>query len=229
MPKGPMSPVSAPPGNRGGWIVPALLVAAVALGLFYRYGVRDHVFAKNFGVVDAGKVYRSGQLTPAVFRRVVEEHGIRTIIDLGSALRPDGKSDDAAVERRNREVAAALGVTRYRFDLIGDATGNPNEYVQALEIMTDPAAHPVLVHCGAGSERTGAAIAIYRHVTGGVPLEAAYEEARSFKHDPRRNPKLKAYLDRYAEEIVRALRLGAQVPGEAPVPAPEPAPEGAAR
>lgn len=204
--------------------MPTALGAALALGLFYRYWVRDNLFPKNFGVVEAGKVYRSGQLTPAAFRDVVEENGIRTIIDLGSALRPDGSSDHAEVERRNREVASALGVTRYRFDLLGDSTGNPNEYVQALRIMMDPAAQPVLVHCGAGSERTGAAVAIYRHLTGGVPLEAAYEEARSFKHDPRRNPKLKAYLDRYAEAIVRALRQGGLVPGEASVPAPEPTP-----
>jgi protein tyrosine/serine phosphatase len=201
-------------------VVAVLVACAAAGGLFYRYEVRDNVFPKNFGVVEEGKVYRSGQLSPAAFRSVVEGRRVRTIIDLGSALKPDGTTDDAAVESINERVAESLGVTRYRFNLVGDGTGNPNAYVQALRIMTDPGAQPVLVHCGAGSERTGIAVILYRNLVQGTPIDAGYVEARKFRHDPGRNPKLREVLDRYGEAIVRAVREGSQVPGVEPLAAP---------
>jgi tyrosine-protein phosphatase SIW14 len=221
------APRSAPRA-RARRLVPIALALALAAGLFYRFAVRDNVFPKNFGVVEPGKVFRSGQLTPAAFRRVVEAHGVRTVVDLGSALRPDGRTDDPRVERLNQRVAESLGLTRYRFNLAGDGTGNPNYYVAALRVMTDPSAQPVLVHCGAGSERTGAAAILYRRLTAGTPIEQAYAEAGEYRHDARRNPRLKEVLDRYGEAIVRAARAGAGVPGADPLPPVTPTTRGAA-
>lgn len=191
----------------------ALAVALIVTGgvLAYREWVRPNLFPKNFGVVTEGVLYRSGKLTPAATEKVVHAHGIRTIVDLG-AFEPGTRG-----ERLAQRTADALGVVRVRLDLEGDATGNPNYYAQALRIMTDPERQPVLVQCGAGSERTGCAIAMYRHLVEGVPMDDAYAETLRYKHNPRRNPRLREVFDAWTEPVGRALREGGQVPGAKPL------------
>lgn len=179
------------------------LALIVGLGAFlWARAVAPNLFPKNFGVVDEGRVYRSGELTPAAFKRLRERHGIKTIIDLGT--HEPGTAD----ENREQRTAQLLGITRHVFNLEGDSTGNPNEYVEALHLMTDPANQPVLVHCGAGSERTGMAVALYRHIAQGTPIDLAYEECKEFRHDPARNPHLPAMLREWGEKITDAYRSG---------------------
>ncbi|MEX2218093.1 MAG: hypothetical protein WD749_04975 [Phycisphaerales bacterium] len=198
----------------------ALLLAiagAALLGLAYKPAIHANLFPKNFGEVDPGKVYRAGQLSPAQFRAIHERHGIRTIIDLGS-FEPGDPG-----EARNQRTADALGIPRYVFDLEGDATGNPNWYVHTLRIMTDPAKQPVLVHCGAGSERTSCAVILYDALIHNAPIDEGYAAASRFKHDPARNPHLKGVLDRHAQDILNAVTDRTQVRDADPIPDPAPA------
>lgn len=183
------------------------LLAVLAVALTFKPAVRDNLFPKNFGVADEGRLYRAGQLTPAAFRAVHEKYGFRTVVDFGSHGR--GTRGD----RRNQRIADSLGVVRYRFDLIGDATGNPNAYAQALRIMTDPEHQPVLVHCGAGSERTGCAVILYDHITRGVPIEDGLIAALDHKHDPRRNPRLREFIQQWGIAILESYSTGAPIPG----------------
>ena len=112
-------------------------IACVALMVpAWKEIIRPNLFPKRFSVVTPGKVYRSGELTPSALARVVKENNIKTIVDLG-AFR-----DDAEGEERERRTADAIGVKRYQMFLYGDATGNPNYYLQALRIMSDPANQP---------------------------------------------------------------------------------------
>jgi protein tyrosine/serine phosphatase len=210
----------------------AVVVVLAGTGGLVAAQWRD-ILPKRFGVVAEGKVYRSGELTPKAMRTIVERHKIKTIIDLGAD--EPGTPDDVRAQR----TADALGVTRFVFRdmssgagtnglannvLIGDATGNPNAYVQALRIMTDPARQPVLVHCGAGTQRTGCVVILYRHIIEGVPTEAAFPEAARFDHDPVKNPKLTGMLERWGKPIEDALKNGGQViDPEAPA-LPEPVP-----
>lgn len=182
------------------------IAAAVALGgWFFRYHIRDDLFARNFGVVEAGQIYRSGRQTPAMMEQIVRANGIRTIIDLG-AFAP-GSREEAIAD----QTAKALGVTRFRFGLYGDGTGDPNEYVAALRLMTDPALRPVLVHCAAGAQRTSGCVVLYRHHVQGQPLAGAFPESFAFKHDPGRNPNLAPYLNRWSTEIGAALKDGTRI------------------
>ena len=189
------------------WLWAVGLVVALS-AYVVKQTVWEQVFPKNFGVVVEGTIYRSGELTPSATRKVAERHGIRTIVDFGA------HEADSVEERRAQRVADALGVERYVYRLSGDAQGNPNAYVRALEIMTDPEMQPVLIHCAAGSERTGCAVAMYRHVIEDVPIDEAYEETKRFKHRTHRNPHLRAMLDEWADDVERAYETGGVIEGK---------------
>jgi len=177
----------------------ALLVLAAGV-IWYADDGHELLWPKRWGVVQEGAIYRSGEPTPSATRRVVEQIGIKTIIDLG-AHTPGTKEELTA-----QAVADELGVTRYRFGLIGDATGDPNDYVLALRIMNDPAHQPVWVHCAAGSERTGCLIALHRSINDGWDVDEAYAETHAYDHDD--NPYLRPMLDKWLPDIRAAYLKG---------------------
>ncbi|MBX9737173.1 MAG: tyrosine-protein phosphatase [Phycisphaerales bacterium] len=181
-----------------------VLVATLlgAGGWVLRFGVRDNVLPRNYGVVDEGLVYRTGRLTPAATETVVKRHGIKTIIDLGAY---EGIPDD---ERLAQRTAESLGVKRHVFTLDGDGTGHPMGYVEALRLITDPANQPVLIHCAAGAQRTTVCVMMYEKLVNNVPLEETLKVSMDHKHDPKDNPKLWPYIQRWAAEIERAYRDG---------------------
>ena len=182
-----------------------LVLIAVGAGVAWRKALWPQIAPKNFGVVQIDgerQIYRSGELTVSATEKVVERFGVRTVIDLGA------HEPGTPEERIAQKTADALGVRRIRLDLEGDATGDPNAYVEALRIMTDPAAQPVLVHCAAGSERTGCLVAMYRQIEQGWEEDLAYSETRRYRHSPQRNPRLREMLDRYTDDVARSLQTG---------------------
>ncbi|MCA9288662.1 MAG: tyrosine-protein phosphatase [Phycisphaerales bacterium] len=200
--------------------VVVLAVAGVAVGaLAWDRFIKPHVVPKRFHEVAAATIYRSGKLTPATMEQVVRSHDIRTIVDLGAWV------DDPRGERLEARTADVLGVQRHTFDLVGDSTGDPNDYVEALRLMTDPANQPVLVHCGAGTERTGMLVYLYRRIVEGATPEDAMREARRIGHSPSRNPHMAQMIERWEPEITRAFRDGGTIRVDAPTAQNDPAPE----
>lgn len=164
-------------------------------------------YPTNFGVVEEGRIYRAAAMNPAATKRVVEERGIKTIIDLGAF------DKEPALETVAERTAEALGVKRYLFPLEGDGRGNPNAYVAALRVLNDPANRPVLVHCSAGAQRTSACMVLYRHIVQGKNFSDVYHEAYEHRHDPGDNRVMGPYLLDWAPAIERAFRDGGWIPG----------------
>lgn len=184
----------------------AVIVAGCLLaGLTYRYTLRDNLFARNFGVVQEGAIYRSGRQTPAMTEKLVREHQIKTIIDLGAYNRKPVE------ERVAQRTAEAIGVARFTFNLEGDGTGDPNDYVQALRLMLRKENHPVLVHCAAGSERTSACVMLYRNITEGKSFDATFAEALQHKHEPEDNPRMRPYVEKWGPLIIEAVKHGGEI------------------
>lgn len=215
-------------------LVAAIVAAAVVvLGGSYVWenDVKDRVVIRNFGVVEPGEIYRAGRQTPATMRKIHDRYGVRTIVDLGAFPRGSARDEEA------QAVAEELGVERHRFDLLGDATGNPNIYVAALRLMADKANYPLLVQCGAGAQRTGLVVILYRHLVEGKSLEEAYPESFRYGHDPGDDWIMLTYLAEHLAEIKQAYNFGGWIPGypippdaaehqKAGAPAPSPAGEG---
>ncbi len=192
-------------------LVAVILVVVGGLALWNNV-LRDRFLPKNFGIVEAGQVYRSGYLTPTMLRKVIREQHIRTIVDLG------GSEPGSGEQQAEVAVAAELGVRRHEFRLSGDGTGDPAQYVAALRLMADEANQPLLVHCAAGSQRTTVAVILYEHLVKGRKVEEPLRDSmRRHGHDPSDNPALLAYLVEHIEEIRRLY--------EAPVETIEPGAE----
>jgi protein tyrosine/serine phosphatase len=192
--------------TRNAAIISAGVVATV---LFVVNGVIPNFVPKNFDAVEPRKVYRSGELTSAAMKRVLEDHDITLVIDLGAH---HAGSDGSRREARTVEL---LGARRVLLPLFGDGTGDPNRYVEALRQMQG-ADGPVLVHCAAGAQRTGVAIALYRMIEDGWSMDDALMEAQNYGYDPADNPKLRAYLERWAAAIVQSLKTGEPIPYDGP-------------
>ena len=134
------------------------------------------------------------------------------MVDLG------GWDADGAQWQANQDVADELGVTRYAIHMSGDGRANPNGYLAALRILADPANQPALVHCAAGTERTGAAVVLYRHLVQGQLIQPSYEESFEHGHEAEDYEWI-AYLADWVDEIGEAWRSGGWIEGLPPVEA----------
>lgn len=188
-------------------VLVGLVVCAGGVLLWFKV-LRDHVVPKNFGVVMEGRIYRSGRLTPRTLRRMRDMRGVRTVIDLG-AYWPGSREESVMVR-----AASELGVTRISVrGLRGDGRGNANAYLEVVRAMTEEGRGPMVVHCAAGADRTGAAVVLYRHIVQGWDLDKAIEEATRFRHDPKKNEAMRAYVMEHAPKIRSAFVRGGTIEG----------------
>ena len=188
-------------------LVRTAVLAAVGLGVvaatisLWTLVLRDRFVAKRFGTVVPGKVFRSGQISRHLIAAVIERNGIGTIIDL------NGLDPNDADQRAEVEVAQAKGLRHLRFPLRGDATGPIDRYAGAVQAMveSEQAGRPVLVHCAAGTQRTGACVSFYRLLVRHDPPESVYRELVSYGWDPKANKVLLEYVNGHMHELAQLL------------------------
>ncbi len=129
----------------------------------------------NFSKVTE-RLWRGGQPDPddpEVFRRLAAA-GVKTVIDL----------------RSDHDDYRQLQGTALRYVRIPMHAWHPERedivlFLAAVERATaDPSAWPVYVHCAAGKDRTGYAVASYRIVEQGWDADTAIEEMFDFRYNP---------------------------------------------
>lgn len=189
-----VTPESLPASRRRRvWISwAAICVLIVGAAAAVKYG-RHHVFAKNFAVVEPGRLYRAGYCRPGPLADVLHEHRIRTILTL---LNDEPQSREQQDEER---VAREAGVTIIRIGMPGDGRGTFEDLDRASDAMADTANHPMLVHCYAGANRTGAAFVAYRLRYCGWTFDRAMEEAERHGYSPSATPEMRDHLLSYWE------------------------------
>ncbi len=165
--------------------------------------IEDRVIPKRWGVVEPGRIYRSGQLSAALVKRTLAEHRIKVIVAL-LAEEPDNADHRAEVQ-----AACELGIELKRFPLRGDGTGDLGRYADALAaiVEADRAHKPVLVHCAAGAQRTGGAIAFYRLLVQKRSPESVLKELKRYDHDPDDNPALLEYINENIDRLATMLEV----------------------
>jgi protein tyrosine/serine phosphatase len=145
------------------------LIVALGLAALVAETVRV-AFGDNFHVVIPGTIYRSAEPTPEFLADVVQEHGIRTVLNLR------GIGDGPIVDWYEREAAACqeLGLSHENLTFSASRTPSIDEVRRLLEVL-DRSEKPILVHCRRGADRTGLASAIALLAQTDTP----YAEARA--------------------------------------------------
>jgi tyrosine-protein phosphatase SIW14 len=196
------------------WVAGCALAAGIVLVpyLFFRY---EYTHGKRLREVDAGKLYRCGQLTATGFAEVVGRHGIKTVLNLQDEF-PDPDVDRGFVGTgtvKESALCRQLGVRYVHLppDLISrrDVPAHRPEAIDKfLAVMDDPANYPVLVHCRAGLHRTGVLVAVYRmEYQGYSPREAV----RDLKANGFSEFACTSFND-YITQYVLTYRPGVRVP-----------------
>lgn len=190
----------------------------VALAVFvWEHHLRDRFVPKKWGVVVPGKIYRSGQLSEHLVEKMLQQHGIKVIVDL--------TYEDLPNEPEQREELAAaerLGIEHKRFPLRGWGTGKVSHYVAAVMAIDQAVKEnkPVLVHCTAGAQRTGGVLAVYQILLQQQQPSDVMREMMQYGWDPEADKFMLGYLndsmELFAEMLVEAGVLEA---------VPEPVPQ----
>ncbi len=221
-PETPTDPLAGDPPARGrtgaflrGVVALACLGAAVGLGvLLWREVLRPRLVAKRWGVVVPGKIYRSGQLSRFLVEEMLVDNGIQVVVNLNhlSLTDPDQVAEADAVARHSIES--------HRFHLEGDGTGDIREYAKALavDVEAEEQGRPVLIHCAAGAQRTGALVVYYRVLIQKRPPADAYTELLAYDWLPK-NTILLEYTNENMERLATLLEEGGTL-SEVPKPRP---------
>jgi protein tyrosine/serine phosphatase len=144
------------------WLCGTLIALFLVAGpvVFFNYQQAEF---RHFRVVRDGVLYRSGQMSLSGLKRVIHDHGIRTVVTLRDAI----AIGDPPPDWEEEEYCRAEDITYVRIPprtwWAADGSIPAEKGIQQfLAVMDNPENYPVLVHCFAGIHRTGAFCAIYR-------------------------------------------------------------------
>lgn len=147
-------------------------------------------------------LWRSAQPTAEGFRNL-KALGIRTVVNLRNV------SSD-------RDDLRGLGL-RYAHIHFATWHAEDEDVVRFLKILSDPANHPVLVHCQHGADRTGTMVAAYRVAVEGWTMDEAIQELPRFGfHSIWAN--LRKYLQKFDAAAIRQQVEAAPMPRVEVVP-----------
>lgn len=113
-------------------------------------------------------LYRGGQPTAEGIKKLAAL-GIKTIINFRDAR--DGV-------HREREAAEANGIRFINLHLSNWFASRDEEIHKIIEVIRNPAHHPVFIHCKRGADRTGTVVAVYRMLHDGWTATQANREAK---------------------------------------------------
>lgn len=150
----------------GGAGLAALLVAALGWAAWLQ-------FTGNLHEVRRGELYRSAQLSPDQLAELIDRDGIASILNLrGRNETDDWWSAETAMARQK-------GVVHADFAMSASTMPTPERLAELVALMRS-LPKPILIHCHAGSDRTGLAAALYLAAIDGDDEETA-EAQLSFR------------------------------------------------
>ena len=198
-----------------------IIIAAVALCLIGIFGLwqgflKNDFIPRNFGVVEEGIIYRSGQLSGWLIERTLNKYNIKVIVSL------TGNSSKTFDKNTEEKTAKKLGIERLVFQLGGDGVGDINNYAKAIAAICQARKEEkcVLVHCSAGAQRAGGVIAAYRLLIQKKDVPFVINEMRHYGWNPEDNPNLLPYLNSHMEELASLLKQGGVI-DKIPNPLPQ--------
>lgn len=161
--------------------------------------------AGNFHEVKKGVIYRSSWLGAEGLEKAIARHGVKSVLNLCGE-----QPGDAWYEGETR-VARLRGVVFRSMAFSAKNELEAKQVADLVEVLRD-APKPLLIHCRAGSDRTGLACAIYVASHGGTYREACEQLSLYYGHFPYFGSKSVAMditLERFYESVT-GLRVVSQ-------------------
>lgn len=143
------------------WAARCAAAVVVSGSLYIAWDQAHH----NFGEVQPGRIYRSGQMPASSLARTIADNGIKTVLN----LRGSNTEDWYVSERKATLDAGATQVDIAMSSCIWISRDQLRTIVQAL----DTSEYPMLIHCAWGSERTGLVSAIAELLRPGGTITSA--------------------------------------------------------
>jgi protein tyrosine phosphatase (PTP) superfamily phosphohydrolase (DUF442 family) len=143
------------------WVIRVLAAVLVAGLLFVAWDQATY----NFGEVQPGRIYRSGQMPASALARTIRDHQIKTVLN----LRGPNKGSWYSTERATTLEAGATQVDIPMSSCVWMSRAQLHTLIATLE----SAEYPLLIHCQWGAERTGLTSAFAELLRPGSTLEDA--------------------------------------------------------
>ncbi len=164
------------PQRRAGlvrWGLRGLALLAIGLGMWW---LGDILLGANLHAVIPGRVYRGGQPTAAALARIIDDYGIRTVVNLRGCGNP---MPWYLAEGR---VVQQQGISLEDVSFSAIHLPSPGELRELIAVV-DHAEYPLFLHCRHGSDRTGVAAVVILLLQDGVPYaRARHELGLSYGH-----------------------------------------------
>ncbi len=164
-----------------------LLSTFGAFALLFAFCCYIGVLGGNVREIDRGKAYRSATLTGFSYTgitaaitgnsmdNVLKKDKIKTVVNLR------GGSDSDDWYRQEVEACKSNGVEHLDFPMSARKLPPP-EVVEGLIKTFDHGKFPILIHCQAGSDRTGLASTLYKYLESGQPLDDAQSDQLTWRY-----------------------------------------------
>ncbi len=153
----------------------------------------------NFHSIEQGAIYRSAQLSGSQFAERIRENGIKTILNL--------RGNNAGRSWYDEEIKASemAGVRHIDYP-ISSGRELTDDQVNELTGILRSAPRPLLIHCEAGSDRTGLTSALYELLVAKRSLaEASAQLSFRYGHFPWLGSRTVA-MDRTFERVAEKLK-----------------------
>lgn len=124
-------------------------------------------FGNNFHAVEEGRAYRSKTMSPSDLASHIDEHKIKTIINLREA--------DGIWYEKEDAVATSKNVKLHTVTLNANQLPTRKQLKEILNYF-QTAPQPILFHCQAGVDRTSLVAAFWKLTIQNESLEQAYEQ-----------------------------------------------------
>jgi uncharacterized protein (TIGR01244 family) len=176
------------------------VLVLVAVPLAAR-GIDHYLPYYHFRTVEKGRFYRSSQLSGEDLAQVIDDYGIKTVINLRAASE---NAEDPRIAEEKR-VAAAKGVRHVDVPCEAGHPPSPEQVEALLGVLDDAANRPVLVHCAHGTVRSAAAEGLWRREYMGESGEEAFDRVTTWGRDLERDyPSIAAFIREYLPRRDRA-------------------------
>ncbi len=172
-----------------------LLALAVLLFLGGAYGYVHG--GGNFHEVEKGVLYRSSWLGAEGLEKAIARYGVKSVLNLCGEQPGDAWYDGET------KVARQHGIVFRSLALSANTELDVKQVAELVEALRD-APKPLLIHCRAGSDRTGLACAIYVASHGGSYRDACEQLSLYYGHFPyfgSRSMAMDVTLERFYESV----------------------------